>query len=277
MDVEDVPYPLEETAVAVLDADPITPAILPAEHRYATAAKEFLAKAKTYVVTTLEQGYADVRAIREKRNEWKKEKDPHILGAQEAKRIAETNRKRLVTEFEAVDNPMAEAEKIILDIVGAEEDRIKVEVEKERLRLQAVEDQRAIEATLQEAIVITEEAGAIAQYAPEEAQALVASANKLLDEPVFGQTVTMPSVRPSTAAGISRPETWTAEVYDLDKLLVALTAKKLNPTLAGELRTRITEAISGDRGPLGIRAKADKAALNIPGVRAVSSKGTRIR
>lgn len=87
-------------------------------------------------------------------------------------------------------------------------------------------------------------------------------------EPVAVPRVVMAPVKPAAqVAGLSSREVWSAEVVDLDALLKFCGE---NPAIG---RTLIQPNLS----TLNALARAEKAALKIPGVRAVSSVSTAVR
>jgi hypothetical protein len=217
---------------------------------------------------------AVLHGIRTTRKMWKQFMDPHIEGAMEAKRVAEKNRKRLVTDYEMLDDPLAQSEQAQVQTIGAYEDREARARAAEEARLQALAKQQAEERRLAEAVAREEEA--LTAASREEAQEIMQDVEEMLDAPVEEPQVSLGSSAPKTA-GLSRPETWNIVIDSLDILLKSLIDSKdarIDHVLRAELRRRIGEAV---QVPLRQRAVALKSALRIPGVRAISDRGYRIR
>lgn len=235
------------------------------------AVQRYPAEATAFVVKDVESftvGSALLKGIRAMRLVWKDHMNPHIDGALEAKRVAEANRKRLVTDFESRDIPLATAERTLAGKLGDFEQA----AEKARLaaqqRLQAEQDARAEEEALATAIALEEAAKTAVGPV---ADVLMEQAEQVLDTPMQA-TVTIERATPKIG-GFSQPVTWGAEITSLKDLLTALIAGKLDKVLTPEMEKRIKEAVLP---PLNIRARALKSALNIPGVKAVSNKGYRL-
>ena len=236
-----------------------------------TAAQRWPAEAAAFVVHDVESftvGSAILKGYRALRKAWGGHMKPHIDGALEAKRVAEANRKRLVTDFESKDIPLETAERTLAGKLGEFEQA----AEKARLaaqqRLQAEQDARAEEEALATAIALEEAAkSAVGPIA----DVLLEQAAQVLDTPMQA-TVTLERATPKIG-GFSQPVTWGAEITSLKDLLTALVGGKLDKVLTPELEKRIKEACLP---ALNIRARALKSALNTPGVKAVSSKGYRL-
>lgn len=231
--------------------------------------------------------YAYAKVIRGYRDEWAAHMNPHIVGAQEAKRVAEANRKRLVTDFESRDAPLAASEALVMKGIAEVEDAAEQERQIEQRRLQAIEDERAKQEKAKQEEALRVEAAAAAEAMPEVAQALTEAADEIAAAPPAVVTVELPPVRPS-GTGVSRPVTWEAKIDDLSLLLAAVVeslkmkklkkmshrkAPPLDDALLVDITDRIKEAIMPALNP---RATRLKAALNIPGVSAAKKTGYRM-
>lgn len=212
-----------------------------------------------------------LKYTRGRRDLWKQHMAPHIEGAQEAKRVAEANRKRLVTEFDEMDSKLAAPEKLIADKIGVysdEQEAAQKLVAEELQKKLAAESQDRI---LAEALALEEEA--LTAPTREEGEAIAAEVDALLDAPIPETSVSLGPAVPKVG-GFSRPEQWSAAVINIKDLLKALIEGKLDKPLTEDLTKRITDAV----GPaLNLRARALKSALKIPGVSAVKDRGYRLR
>lgn len=239
-----------------------------AEISKAVAVFPVKATAFTVTATTFAEGGVILTTIRAMRKKWDGFMAPHIEGAQEAKRVAEANRKRLVTDFETLDGPLKLAEATLAGKLGAFEEAAEKARLEAQARLQAELTAKAEEEALATAIALEE---AAKTAAPAVAEVFMEQAEQVLDTPMQA-TVTIERATPKIG-GFSQPVTWGAEITSLKDLLTALIGGKLDKVLTPELEKRIKEAVLP---PLNIRARALKSALNIPGVKAVSSKGYRL-
>ncbi len=197
--------------------------------------------------------------------------DPHIEGAKEAKRVAEANRKRLCDDKDLLDGQLVPLETAILakmDAFEAAQERLRVA---EEARVQALLEAEQQERRLAEALALEEEA--LTAPTVEDATAIELEMESVLAEPLPAVHVNLGPVVPKVG-GLSRPENWHFVLDDVDALLTALLGGKLDPVLTKELKTRISEAVLV---PLHQRARALKSALRIPGGRAVSDRGHRLR
>lgn len=242
--------------------------------RIAQEAQTLEAQARTLQVTNAEQyAYAAslLTRIRERRKEWTDYWAPHLEGALKAKREAEANRKRIVTDIEARDVPLATSEQTVATLMGTYQDKVDADLKAEQARLQLAADQAAAEQALLEAVAI--EAEASLASSPEEALDLIAEADSMIAAPIRGATVHVASPLVKVP-GYSRPVRWKAEIVDLPVLLHALIGKNLDKPLTDELTTRIMEACMV---PLNQRATSMKSALRVPGVRAVKDVSYRLK
>lgn len=277
-DVEDVPEIVEDQQLSELVTQMtvvVTPAVPAKKAEEAVRDKivkyteSVIAAAKAAVISTpaqLAEGYRRLKLIRADREEWKGLWNPHIESAMDRKRRAEADRKKVVSDFELRDHPLASAEEIWGIKIGHYEDLETQRQENDRKVLQAIEDAKAVQKTLEAAVALEEEM--LTAPSRDEAQQIESELEQLLEEPVQAAVVTMEPVKPK-GTGVSIPLKWGAEITDLVALLSALTGNKLDRVLTKDLTERIKEAVMP---PLNARATALKSALSIPGVRAVSNR-----
>src|SRR3989304_4324577 len=168
--------------------------------------------------------------------------DPHIKKAFEAHR-------GLVAEKKKHVEPVEEAKRLIKGkriIYVDEQDRIR---KAEEARLQAEARRLAEEQALRDAIAAETEGR------PEEAEAI-------LNEPVSVPIVTIAKTTPSAGVGGAIREIWSAEVYDLHALVMAIVEGKASIGL-----------IEPNMVALNGLARSLKKNMLVPGVRAKSQKG----
>ena len=167
--------------------------------------------------------------------------DPHIKKAFEAHR-------GLVAEKKKHVEPVEEAKRLIKGkriIYVDEQDRIR---KAEEARLQAEARRLAEEQALRDAIAAETEGR------PEEAEAI-------LNEPVSVPTVTIAKTTPSAGVGGAIREIWSAEVYNLHDLVMAIVEGKASIGL-----------IEPNMVALNGLARSLKKNMSVPGVRAKSQK-----
>jgi hypothetical protein len=164
--------------------------------------------------------------------------DPIISKAHEAHKEALSQKKK-------VDAPLVEAEGILKPQIGAylrEEERKR---QAEELRLQKEAREREEAEQLSKADILHE----IGE---------VDAANEVLREEIYVPPVVLPSAAPKVS-GISMRETWSAQVVDLMKLVKAVAEGKAP-----------IQCLSANTIFLNQQSRSMKAALNYPGVKAVS-------
>ena len=161
---------------------------------------------------------------------------------------AHLHHKGLVADKSKHITPVEEAKRLI------KQKRIAYVDDQERLR-------KAEEARIQaEARKQAEEAALAAAIAAEEAGDS-AEANEILSEPIHVPVVTVAKSTPSAGVSGAIKEIWSAEVYDLKALCVAIADGKANIGYVEANQTALN----------GI-ARSLKANMQIPGCRAVSRK-----
>lgn len=133
---------------------------------------------------------------------------------------------------------------------------MRIEYTEEQERIRKAEESR-IQA---EARRLIEEAALAAAIAAEEAGD-GAEAEAIINEPVHVPTVTLQRTTPSAGISGAIREVWSAEVYDLHGLLVAIVEGKAS---IGLIEPNMT-ALNG-------MARSLKSNMSIPGVKAVSRK-----
>lgn len=242
----------------------------------ARAAEVFPIKAASIMVVddeTFAVAAAMLGEVNQHIKAWDALMDPQIENAKATKAAAEKTRKGLCDDKELRAGPLEKAKKLLGDVIGTYQDEQEQLRQAELLRLEAAMNLLASERVIEEAVAL--EALAKTAPTPEARAVILAEVEAVLEEPAV-TPVNVEALVPQvpTIAGFSRPVTWHAEVFDLPLLLKSLVEKKLDKELTPELTKRIGDAVLV---PLNSRAKSLRSALNIPGVRAVSDKGTRMR
>jgi hypothetical protein len=198
-------------------------------------------RAKLIVITTAAEYVAAgelLKTVKGLRAEIDSTFDPIISKAHDAHKEALAQKRK-------VDAPLVEAEGILKPRISTylrEEERKRQE---EEMRLQKEARDREEAEQLAKADILHE----IGE---------VAAANQVLEEEIYVPPVVLPSSAPKVA-GISMRETWSAQVVDLMKLVKAVAEGKAP-----------IQCISANTVFLGQQARSMKAALNYPGVKAVS-------
>ena len=162
--------------------------------------------------------------------------------------IAHGLHKNLIIKRDKYLNPVLDAKKIYKTgriAYADEQERIRKEAE---AKLQAEARRLAEEAALREAMALEAEGRA------EEAEAIIA-------EPVSVPTVMIPKTTPSAGIGGAIREIWSAEVYDLYALLLAIVEGQVSIGLIEPNQT----ALNG-------LARSLKGNMQVAGVRAISRK-----
>lgn len=182
---------------------------------------------------------AILKAVREMRKKVAEVFDPVIERAHQAHKAA-------VAAKRSVDDPLAGCEQTIKTKLAA------WQAEEERKR-------REEEARLRELIRQQEEERLLAAALEAEAMGDAELAAAIIEEPVAPPVVTV--AKPAPPSGVSFREDWSAEVVDLMALIrhVAQTPSLVN-------------LLAPNQTALNAMARAQKSALSLPGVRAVSRK-----
>jgi hypothetical protein len=160
--------------------------------------------------------------------------------------------KAALAALQSIDTPLKGAESILKDKIGCFVEIRRREEEAARLRAQEEARRRAEEE--QEALLAAAEAEG----------ASVAEIEAIIEEPIVVSAV---KVAPTfeAAKGVSTRETWSAEVVSVKALCTAIA----NGTVSSELVLPNMVALNG-------MARAMKATMNIPGVKAVRKTGVAI-